>query len=96
MVSSPDLAADRAPHVRKAPREFENFVEPKRGGDSKVINAEWHKRHPMPPRATARQRLKWHLDHARACGCRKLTAVMLRKLRSLAAKPTGARARRRA
>ncbi|HUL02780.1 MAG TPA: hypothetical protein VLV16_06065 [Gemmatimonadales bacterium] len=46
-----------------------------------MINATWHKRHRMPPRATPAQRLKWHLAHAKACGCRKLTAAALRKLR---------------
>jgi hypothetical protein len=46
-----------------------------------MINATWHKRHPMPPRATPLQRLRWHVAHAKACGCRKLTATMLKELR---------------
>jgi len=45
-----------------------------------MINATWHKKHPMPPRATPRQRLRWHLAHAKACGCRELTPSMLKKL----------------
>ena len=49
-----------------------------------MINATWHRGHPMPPRATPQQRLHWHLAHAKACGCRKLTAPMLRKLRERA------------
>jgi hypothetical protein len=46
-----------------------------------MINATWHRQHPMPPRATADQRLRWHLTHAKACGCRKLTAAQLAELR---------------
>jgi len=44
------------------------------------MNAAWHKAHPMPRRPTAAQRLRWHVAHAKACGCRELTATMLRKL----------------
>jgi hypothetical protein len=51
-----------------------------------VINATWHKGHPMPAHATPLQRLRWHLAHAKACGCRKLTASMLRELRRRAQK----------
>jgi hypothetical protein len=52
-----------------------------------VINAPWHKSHPMPESATPQQRLRWHLAHAKACSCRTLTASMLRELRRLAQKP---------
>jgi hypothetical protein len=51
-----------------------------------VINATWHKSHPMPAHATPQQRLRWHVAHAKACGCRKLTAAMLQKLRLRARK----------
>ena len=36
------------------------------------MNAAWHQRHPMPPRATLEQRLRWHVEHAEQCGCRKM------------------------
>ena len=47
------------------------------------LNASWHKQNRMPPRATLRQRVKWHLEHARewvpldstACACRDPEAV---------------------
>ncbi len=51
-----------------------------------MINATWHKAHLMPARATPKQRLRWHIAHAKACGCRKLTAAQLRKLKSEADK----------
>mgnify|MGYP007054664209 CR=1 FL=1 len=41
----------------------------------------------MPAQATPPQRLRWHLAHAKACGCRKLTESMLRELRRGAQKP---------
>ena len=52
-----------------------------------MMNATWHKAHPMPARATPQQRLRWHVAHAKACGCRKLTVLMLRELRRRAKSP---------
>lgn len=34
------------------------------------INKEWHLKHKMPKNATFEQRLKWHREHNRHCGCR--------------------------
>lgn len=36
------------------------------------MNATWHSKHPMAPRATLAQRAGWHLAHAKACGCRPI------------------------
>jgi hypothetical protein len=33
------------------------------------INEKWHAGHRMPPRATLEERVAWHVDHARNCGC---------------------------
>ena len=38
------------------------------------INAEWHAEHKMPVRPTDQQRIDWHLEHARYCGCRPIPA----------------------
>ena len=46
------------------------------------INATWHAKHRMPPRATPAQRLEWHEAHAKHCACRPFTAAMRAKLRS--------------
>jgi hypothetical protein len=44
------------------------------------INAAWHDAHPMPKSPTLDQRIAWHVDHAKHCGCRpipeKLAAEM--------------------
>jgi len=34
------------------------------------INAEWHKKHPMPKNPTLDQRVKWHSEHLKNCACR--------------------------
>ncbi|WP_187968177.1 hypothetical protein [Aquibium microcysteis] len=34
------------------------------------INRVWHEGHPMPKNPTELQRLAWHSEHARHCGCR--------------------------
>jgi hypothetical protein len=34
------------------------------------LNAEWHRAHPMPKHATFEQRVEWHREHVKACGCR--------------------------
>ena len=44
------------------------------------LNAEWHKEHHMPPKATAKQRLVWHTEHAKNCLCRPFTPKMKQKL----------------
>ena len=41
------------------------------------LNAQWHKKHRMPPRPTLHQRVKWHLEHARECGCRSIPKNVL-------------------
>jgi hypothetical protein len=35
-----------------------------------TINASWHREHPMPKHPTDEERLAWHREHARECGCR--------------------------
>lgn len=35
------------------------------------VNAAWHRSHRMPRNATLAQRVRWHVAHAKACGCRK-------------------------
>ena len=39
-----------------------------------MLEKAWHAAHPMPTKATFDQRLDWHREHAKACGCRKMPA----------------------
>ncbi len=36
------------------------------------MNREWHKEHKMPAGATEKERIEWHLEHARNCACRPI------------------------
>jgi len=44
------------------------------------INKEWHKENSMPKRATLNQRIQWHVNHARECGCRPIPESLKAKL----------------
>jgi hypothetical protein len=44
------------------------------------LNRDWHHRHVMPEAATVDERVKWHLDHARNCGCRPIPATILEEM----------------
>ena len=41
------------------------------------INAEWHGKNRMPKNATTGQRIKWHLEQSKKCGCRKMPENLL-------------------
>ncbi len=47
------------------------------------INAAWHDANPMPKNPTLDQRIAWHIEHAKHCGCRpiagKLRDAMLKR-----------------
>jgi hypothetical protein len=49
------------------------------------IDREWHEAHPMPERATLEQRIAWHLDHAKHCGCRAMPARIRQEIERPAA-----------
>ncbi len=36
------------------------------------INADWHKKHPMPKKPTLEQRVHWHKEHLKHCSCRNV------------------------
>jgi len=36
------------------------------------INAEWHLAHRMPKNPTLDERMQWHIEHAKNCGCREM------------------------
>lgn len=44
------------------------------------LNAEWHRTHRMPTRPTLEQRLEWHLEHQKHCGCREMPASIRAEL----------------
>ncbi|HEY4674383.1 MAG TPA: hypothetical protein VIH03_09470 [Nitrososphaerales archaeon] len=36
------------------------------------INEKWHNANPMPKNPTIERRIRWHLEHAKNCGCRPI------------------------
>lgn len=52
-----------------------------------MLNAGWHKKHVMPMGSTLDQRVKWHVAHAKACGCRAIPPTVLVELRRRGEKP---------
>ena len=38
------------------------------------VNRKWHDNNKMLKKATTRQRIKWHTEHAKACACRPIPA----------------------
>lgn len=47
----------------------------------KKINRSWHAAHKMPRNASEDERIAWHLDHARNCGCRKIEGKLAELLK---------------
>src|SRR5689334_13499745 len=43
-----------------------------------ALNATWHRAHPMPRPASDRERLRWHVQHQKHCGCRPMPAGLAR------------------
>ncbi len=36
------------------------------------MNRTWHDEHRLNPAATLDERVEWHLEHAKLCGCRDM------------------------
>ena len=45
------------------------------------LNAAWHTTHKMPKNPTLDQRVAWHVEHIKHCGCRKPTGLLLEELK---------------
>ena len=45
------------------------------------INKAWHEKNRMPDRPTMKERIKWHLDHVKNCGCRPIPNTVLEEIR---------------
>jgi len=47
-----------------------------------MINTAWHKVHPIPKNPTGRQRLQWHIAHAKNCGCRAISPKLAAEIKA--------------
>ena len=56
--------------------------EPKSGKTLPRLNADWHRAHPMPKNPSLDQRIVWHEEHSRVCGCRPMPDSIAAGLRA--------------
>jgi hypothetical protein len=47
------------------------------------INKVWHLAHPMPKSPSLQQRIEWHLEHAKYCGCRQIPDKLKTEMKKL-------------
>ena len=48
------------------------------------LNADWHRAHRMPKSPSLAQRIAWHEEHSRVCGCRPMPDRIAAVLRARA------------
>jgi hypothetical protein len=68
------LRAIKVPELRQLLTEAYRRQAPRK------INAAWHEKHVMPKKASAEQRLAWHVEHQEHCGCRPMPASLQTRL----------------
>jgi hypothetical protein len=47
------------------------------------LNKEWHEAHLMPKNPSLQQRIEWHLEHAKNCGCREIPGKLKEEMKKL-------------
>lgn len=47
------------------------------------INKEWHLANRMPANASLKQRIDWHIAHAKNCGCRPMPDKIKQEIEKL-------------
>jgi hypothetical protein len=52
-----------------------------------IINKEWHAKHKMPENPTIGEKIKWHREHAKNCGCRPTPKSLLIKIKKQRSTP---------
>jgi hypothetical protein len=55
------------------------------------LNADWHRAHRMPEKATLEQRVAWHREHQMHCACRPTPASVLAAMTETHVKPKAPR-----
>lgn len=55
--------------------------------DGDNMNKQWHDLNKMPDKVTLEQRMRWHLEHAKQCGCRPVPSSVLEEMRKRGISP---------
>jgi len=45
-----------------------------------MINKKWHLENKMPKNPSQKERMEWHIEHNKNCGCRKPTESISRQI----------------
>jgi hypothetical protein len=53
-----------------------------------ALNATWHRAHPMPKNPSMEERIRWHEEHAKECGCRPIPRTLLKEIRKRGKRPS--------
>ncbi len=53
------------------------------------VNAEWHAAHLMPGNPSKEERVRWHYEHAEACGCRPVPEGLSDDVRMMSRQESG-------
>ena len=56
--------------------------------NAKKVNGEWHRSHRMPVNPTRAQRVEWHAEHEKVCGCRPVPPRLVDEVKALGWKNT--------
>jgi len=46
-----------------------------------ALNKKWHEAHVMPKNASVEVRIRWHLGHAKHCGCRAIPEKLKQEMK---------------
>ena len=52
------------------------------------LNKDWHRVHPMGKNPTLEQRIAWHVEHKKNCGCRDIPEKLKEKMKEIESKKT--------
>lgn len=69
--------------MKGTPEEQQTLLKEKKkspASKAKLINKQWHETHKIPKYPTLQQRMDWHLEHAKNCGCRTIPDTVLREM----------------
>ncbi len=50
------------------------------GDGEAIVNQQWHAKHTMPRRANLDERIGWHVQHAKHCGCRPIPPKLAQEI----------------
>ena len=78
---NPDVAVATTLRVARAEEATPTAAASDERNQGPGMNATWHQRHAMPKSPSLEKRVRWHMAHAKACGCRGIPQPIVAELR---------------